>query len=77
RSEGPSVGIVHSDGKVEIKKVVINRDLGDKLQIAEGLSESDRIILNPSDGLVSGIVASIATPKPSPSASPAAPAAKG
>jgi RND family efflux transporter MFP subunit len=77
RSEGPSVGIVHSDGKVEIKKVVINRDLGDKLQIAEGLSESDQIILNPSDGLVSGIVASIATPKPSPSASPAAPAAKG
>jgi hypothetical protein len=72
RSEGPSVGIVHSDGKVEIKKVVINRDLGDKLQISEGLSESDQIILNPSDGLISGIVASIATPKPSPSASPVA-----
>ena len=51
RSEGASVGVVHSDGKVEIRKVVINRDLGDKLQISEGLSESDQIILNPSDGL--------------------------
>jgi RND family efflux transporter MFP subunit len=82
RSEGPSVGVVHQDGKVEIRKVVINRDLGDKLQIAGGLSESDQVILNPSDGLANGIVASVATPKPSPSASPGAsasatPAAKG
>ena len=28
RSEGASVGVVHPDGKVEIRKIVINRDLG-------------------------------------------------
>jgi RND family efflux transporter MFP subunit len=72
RSEGPSVGVVHPDGKVEIRKIAINRDLGDKLQISQGLSESDQVILNPSDGLANGIVATVATPKPSPSASPAA-----
>ena len=70
RSEGASVGVVHPDGKVEIRKVVINRDLGDKLQISQGLSVSDQVILNPSDGLANGIVATVATPKPS--ATPAA-----
>jgi RND family efflux transporter MFP subunit len=64
RSEGPSVGVVHSDGKVEIRKVVINRDLGDKLQISEGLSETDQVIVNPSDGLANGMAVTIATPKP-------------
>jgi len=60
RSEGTAVGIVHPDGKVEIRKVVINRDLGDKLQISQGLSESDQVILNPSDGLIDGMNAKIA-----------------
>jgi RND family efflux transporter MFP subunit len=64
RSEGPSVGVVHPDGKVEIRKVVINRDLGDKLQISEGLTESDQVIINPSDGLANGTPVTIATPKP-------------
>ena len=61
RSEGTAVGIVHPDGKVEIRKVTINRDLGDKLQISQGLSESDQVIVNPSDGLIDGMNAKIAT----------------
>ncbi|MBV8532872.1 MAG: efflux RND transporter periplasmic adaptor subunit [Verrucomicrobia bacterium] len=60
RSEGTAVGIVRPDGKVEIKKVVINRDLGDKLQISQGLSESDQVVLNPSDGLTDGMNVKIA-----------------
>ena len=64
RSEGPSVGVVHPDGKVEIRKVVISRDLGDKLQISQGLSEADQVIVNPSDGLANGMVVTVATPKP-------------
>ena len=55
RSEGTAVGIVHPDGKVEVRKVVINRDLGDKLQISQGLLESDQVIVNPSDSLADGI----------------------
>jgi membrane fusion protein (multidrug efflux system) len=64
RSEGPSVGVVRSDGKVEIRKIVIDRDLGDKLQISEGLSKDDRVIVNPSDGLADGLEVKIATPPP-------------
>jgi RND family efflux transporter MFP subunit len=72
RSEGASVGVVHPDGKVEIRKIVINRDLGSKLQISQGLSESDQVILNPSDGLADGMAVTVATPKPTEK-----PAAKG
>ena len=65
RSEGTAVGIVHPDGKVEVRKIVINRDLGDRLQISRGLSESDQVIVNPSDSLADGMMVSIATPKQS------------
>jgi membrane fusion protein, multidrug efflux system len=72
RSEGPSVGVVHPDGKVEIRKVVISRDLGDKLQISQGLSETDQVIVNPSDGLANGMVVTVATPKPTATTKPEA-----
>jgi len=62
RSEGPAVGVVNSSGKVEIRKIVIDRDLGDKLQISEGISKSDRVIVNPSDGLADDMVVKIAPP---------------
>jgi RND family efflux transporter MFP subunit len=51
RREGPAVGIVHPDGKVEVRNITINRDFGNKLEISEGLSISDQVILNPSDNL--------------------------
>jgi hypothetical protein len=58
----PAVGVVHADGKVEIRKVSISRDLGDRLEISKGLSESDQIIVNPSSGLATGTVVKIAKP---------------
>jgi len=64
RSEGPSVGVVHPDGKVEVRKIVINRDLGDSLQTAQGLTEADQVIVNLSDGLANGMAVTVATPKP-------------
>jgi hypothetical protein len=62
QSGAPAVGVVHSDGKVEIRKVSINRDLGNQLEISKGLSKSDQIIVNPSSGLVAGTVVTIANP---------------
>jgi multidrug efflux pump subunit AcrA (membrane-fusion protein) len=44
RSGKPAVGVVHQNGTVEIRKIAINRDLGSKLVISQGLSESDQII---------------------------------
>jgi RND family efflux transporter MFP subunit len=62
QSGAPAVGVVHPDGTVEIRKVTIARDLGNRLQISQGLSESDQIIINPSSGLVTGTVVTVANP---------------
>ncbi len=35
--EGAAVGVVDANGKVEIRKIVINRDSGTKLEISNGL----------------------------------------
>lgn len=60
QSGAPAVGVVHPDGKVEIRKVGIIRDLGNRLEISKGLSPSDQIIVNPSSDLVTGTVVTIA-----------------
>jgi hypothetical protein len=41
---------LQTDGKVEIRKVTIHLNLGDKLEISQGLSDSDQVIVNASDG---------------------------
>jgi RND family efflux transporter MFP subunit len=55
RSEGTTVGVVDADGKVEIRKITINLDLGDKLEISQGLSVTDQVVANPSDSLANGM----------------------
>jgi membrane fusion protein (multidrug efflux system) len=64
QSGSPAVGVVLPDGKVEIRKVSITRDLGNRLEISKGLSESDQIIVNPSSGLATGTVVTITNPAP-------------
>ena len=59
RSEGATVGVVDADGKVEIRKITINLNLGDKLEISQGLSETNQVIANPSDSLANGMTVKI------------------
>jgi membrane fusion protein, multidrug efflux system len=63
---GATVGVVHPDGKVEIRKVTIYLNLGDKLEISKGLSDSDQVIVNPSDGLANGMKVNVVGPNQSP-----------
>ena len=62
RREGPAVGVVGPDGKVELRKITIDCDFGDKLEVSEGLSTSDQVILNPSDSLTDGMSVRISEP---------------
>jgi RND family efflux transporter MFP subunit len=57
--EGTTVGVVGADGKVEIRKITINLNLGVKLEISQGLSVTDQVILNPSDSLADGMTVKI------------------
>ena len=63
RSEGTTVGVVHADNKVEIRKIAIDLNLGDKLEISQGLSETDQVVLNPSDSLSDGMTVRILNQK--------------
>jgi hypothetical protein len=54
RSEGTAVGVVDANGQAEIRKITINVNLGDKLEISQGLSATDQVIVNPSDSLANG-----------------------
>jgi RND family efflux transporter MFP subunit len=55
-STQPAVAVVHADGKVAIQSVTVIHDLGTKLQVSGDISESDRLIRNPSPDLASGAV---------------------
>ena len=54
RSEGAAVGVVNQNNTIELKKIKIGRDLGNQLEVTQGLSVDDRIIVNPSDSLTVG-----------------------
>jgi RND family efflux transporter MFP subunit len=63
RSDGTTVGVVDADGKVEIRKITIDLNLGDKLEISQGLSGTDQVVLNPSDSLADGMTVKILNQK--------------
>jgi membrane fusion protein, multidrug efflux system len=62
RSGDSAVGVVKSDGKVEIRKVQIVKDLGTRLEIAKRLSPTDQLIVNPSDSLNDGMKVHVVEP---------------
>jgi len=55
RNGASAVGVVKADGKVEIRQVRIGKDLGTRLEIVNGLSLTDQLIVNPSDSLNNGM----------------------
>jgi len=59
RGEGPQVGVVQPDNKVELRSVKLGRDFGPIVEILEGIAPADRVILNPSDSLISGVTVRI------------------
>jgi RND family efflux transporter MFP subunit len=62
RRGSSAVGVVQSDGKVEIRKVQIGRDLGTRLEIVKGLSPTDQLIVNPSGSLNDGMKVHVVEP---------------
>ena len=53
RPEGTQLALV-KDGKVHLQTVKINRDLGQRIEIASGLKADDQLIINPPDSIAEG-----------------------
>ena len=64
RPEGPQVGIVDSDGKVSLRSVSIGRDFGQTIEIITGVSPQDRVIVNPADSLINGMMVAVSEAPP-------------
>jgi multidrug efflux pump subunit AcrA (membrane-fusion protein) len=58
--QGVQVGLIDSNGIVRLAKVTVGRDYGTTVEIVHGLSETDNVIINPSDSLEPGIKVQVA-----------------
>src|SRR6266404_2360383 len=68
RGKNLQVGVVNDKGVVQLRDVKVGRDFGVQSEILSGVTESDKVIVNPSDSLATGTTVRIAaTPAPSPS----------
>src|SRR5438874_6988950 len=70
RGKDQQVGVVDAKGVVQLHDVKVGRDFGVQSEILSGVSESDKVIVNPSDSLTTGTTVRIA-PAPVVSPSPA------
>jgi hypothetical protein len=76
RGKSQQVGVVDDKGVVQLHDVKVGRDFGVQSEILSGVTESDKVIVNPSDSLTTGTTVHIAaTPAPSASPMASAPAA--
>ncbi|MEA3211462.1 MAG: hypothetical protein QOE70_4519 [Chthoniobacter sp.] len=55
RAEGLQVGVVNAQGLVELRKVELGRDFGQRVEILSGVTAADKVIATPFDSLVNGM----------------------
>jgi membrane fusion protein, multidrug efflux system len=54
RREGAQVAVVGADNKIQMRPITIGRDYGTTLEILDGVTIQDRVIINPADSLENG-----------------------
>jgi RND family efflux transporter MFP subunit len=62
RSAGLQVATVGADNKVVLKSITQGRDFGSSLEILDGLTPADNVVLNPPDSITDGVQVRIAPP---------------
>ena len=59
QAPGPQVAVVNSKSQIELRKVLLGKDLGATMEITSGITARDQIVANPPDYLIDGMPASI------------------
>jgi RND family efflux transporter MFP subunit len=73
RAKSVQVGVVDDKGVVQLRDVKVGRDFGVQSEILSGVTESDKVIVNPSDSLTTGTTVRLATTTPAASPTPGVP----
>jgi len=60
RPDGSRVALVDANGRISLRKVQIGRNLGEEMELLDGIAATDRLVLNPTDSLADGDVVALA-----------------
>ena len=69
------VAVVDADGKVALRRVAVGRNYGADFEVLSGITEADRLVLNPPDWLADGQSVAVAPAEPAASVASVASAA--
>ncbi len=61
RPDGTMAAILGPDNRINLKKLAIGRDFGNSLEVLDGITASDRVIINPPDALEQGQQVNLST----------------
>ena len=64
RGEGMRVAVVDSSGVVRLRGVKVGRNYGESMELIEGVTAKDQLVLNPSDSLAEGDRVTVVADKP-------------
>ena len=64
RPEGTRIAVVDSGGHVKLHTVTIGHDLGNSLEIVNGIVAADKLVVNPADSLADNDVVNLVQDKP-------------
>jgi RND family efflux transporter MFP subunit len=64
QAQGPQAGVVNSQNHVELRKVTLGRDFGNRVEVLSGVSQQDAVIANPPDYLVDGMSVAVQSQPP-------------
>src|SRR5882672_2900107 len=76
RAEGLRAVVVDANNKIHLQPITVGRDYGTSLEVLQGVSSSDRIVLNPADSLDEGQQVNVKEVPQKPAAAPPTPPAK-
>jgi RND family efflux transporter MFP subunit len=61
RAQGMQAAVLGPDNKVQLRSLKLGRDFGSTVEVLAGLAATDRVILNPPDGIADGMTVRLAT----------------
>jgi RND family efflux transporter MFP subunit len=64
RAEGPELFVVGQDGRADLRRVRLGWDLGQRIEITQGLEAQDSVVVNPPESLKGGAPVKVAEAAP-------------
>jgi RND family efflux transporter MFP subunit len=71
--EGTRLAVVNAQDRIEMRTVQVGRNLGQTVEIRDGLQATDRVVMNPTESLAQGDQVRVVTPAATPGALPGMP----